>query len=308
MASTLTDQERQQRREQDRQRMLDAVAALTSSEGWQAWLSTRRRFHRYSFINQLLIVHQCPHATRVAGFRAWLKLGYCVRRGETALRIYAPVPPTKKEIEQWKADGADPDAKPRVRFRASPVFDRSQVDELADFPGGPAPLDPPIEPLIGDTLHWAHEPLCALGAEIGSTITFESVAGTAAGYYVLETKAIVIDPAASINAQIATLVHELAHALVRADHQPSDPVLDYASEELIVESVAYTVCGSLGLDSTGSSAPYIASWAQSADLAIIEATASLIDRLARRIENSALPHHPDQVAEISAASQETVAA
>jgi hypothetical protein len=32
---------------------------------------------------------QKPDATRVAGFKAWLALGYCVRRGEKALRIFA---------------------------------------------------------------------------------------------------------------------------------------------------------------------------------------------------------------------------
>jgi hypothetical protein len=32
---------------------------------------------------------QKPEATRVAGFKAWLAIGYCVRRGEKALRIFA---------------------------------------------------------------------------------------------------------------------------------------------------------------------------------------------------------------------------
>ena len=60
---------------------------LRSSEGWQQWLAARRHFHADSLANQLLIAMQKPEATRVAGFRAWLKLGYCVRKGETALGI-----------------------------------------------------------------------------------------------------------------------------------------------------------------------------------------------------------------------------
>jgi hypothetical protein len=32
--------------------------------------------------NQLLIAFQDPDANRVAGFRAWLALGYCVRKGK----------------------------------------------------------------------------------------------------------------------------------------------------------------------------------------------------------------------------------
>jgi antirestriction protein ArdC len=90
------------------------------------------------------------------------------------------------------------------------------------------------------------------------------------------------------NAQVKTLIHELAHALLRAEPSEADPVLEQAPEELVVESVAYTVCGALGLDSAGYSIPYLASWASEGDLDILERTAALIDRLARRIEGAAV--------------------
>ena len=63
-------------------------------------------------------------------------------------------------------------------------------------------------------------------------------------------------------------------------------MLAYAEEELVVESVAYTVCGSLGLDTSGYSIPYLASWSEIATLETIESVAHLIDRLARRIEDA----------------------
>lgn len=44
--------------------------------------------------------------------------------------------------------------------------------------------------------------------------------------------------------------------------------------------------GSIALDTIGESVPYLASWAQAAPLETIEATAKLIDRLARRIEDA----------------------
>jgi hypothetical protein len=67
----LSEADRAQRREADRQRSIQAVEALRSSSGWQEWLAARRHFHSYSLSNQLLIAMQCPQATRVAGFRAW---------------------------------------------------------------------------------------------------------------------------------------------------------------------------------------------------------------------------------------------
>ncbi|HEY7953228.1 MAG TPA: hypothetical protein VID70_09585 [Solirubrobacteraceae bacterium] len=56
-----------------------------------------------------------------------------------------------------------------------------------------------------------------------------------------------------------------------------------------MESVAFTVCGVLGVDTAGYSVPYLASWSESAGIAMIERMAALIDRVARRIEGAALP-------------------
>jgi hypothetical protein len=79
----LTDAEREERRERDRQRLHRATEQLLSSEGWRRWVRVRARngLSRYSVNNQLLIALQTGGtATFVAGFRAWLKLGYAVRR------------------------------------------------------------------------------------------------------------------------------------------------------------------------------------------------------------------------------------
>src|SRR3954452_9572073 len=105
--ATLTDEVRRARREADREKAREAVEALRSTDGWKRWLSCRRHFHRYSLATQLLIAFQKPDAARVAGFRAWLRLGYSVRRGERALRIWVPLPPSKRALEEWKASGED---------------------------------------------------------------------------------------------------------------------------------------------------------------------------------------------------------
>jgi hypothetical protein len=54
----LNGAERQARREADRQKAAEAVEALTTSEGWQAWLRLRRHVRRYSDNNQFLIALQ----------------------------------------------------------------------------------------------------------------------------------------------------------------------------------------------------------------------------------------------------------
>ncbi len=281
----LTDAQRAERRAADREYARQAIEALRSSEGWQRWLSTRARFHTYSATNQMLLAMQRPTAQYVAGFKRWLSLGYCVKKGETALRIWAPIPPSKKKLEAWRAAGADPDQRPRTFFTLSPVFADDQVAELPP-PAEPAPLHCPMRELEGEDLAPILPALIVLGAETGCEVRFEAIPGAARGYYAPDSKRIGVEAAMAGNQQAATLVHELAHALTRADRQDGDPELDYAAEELVAESVAFTVVRSLGVAADAKSIPYMASWAETAELDVIEQTAGLIDRLARRIEDA----------------------
>jgi hypothetical protein len=78
--------------------------------------------------------------------------------------------------------------------------------------------------------HFAHlfEPLCALGAEIGSRVDVETIPGAANGYYEPASRRIAVAAVSSsfsANAQVRTLVRELSHALVRVDRHDDDPQL-----------------------------------------------------------------------------------
>lgn len=281
----LTDEERTERRRGERELARQAVERLRSSDGWQAWLSTRRHFHTYSLRNQLLIAMTRPTATRVAGFRAWLQLGYAVNKGERAIRIWAPCPPSRKQLEHWRQSGADPASRPRTYFKLAPVFAQDQVQPLPP-PAEPAPLEPPHHQLDGEELAPIIPKLDELAAEIGCTVTEAPIAGSAHGYYEIDTGRIVIDNTLSANARAKTRCHELAHALIRRERQDGDPELDRAAEELVVESIAYTTIGALGISSAAYSIPYLASWAEHTELQILEQLAGLVDRHASRIENA----------------------
>jgi antirestriction protein ArdC len=284
----LTDEERAEKRAAERELIAEAVDGLRSSEGWQRWLRLRRHFHTYSFRNQILIAQQMPYATRVAGFRKWLDLGYAVRKAETGIRIYAPCPPAKPALARWRREGADPDAKPKTHFRMVSVFDRSQVDPLPDFPGGVVELDPPVEPIEGSNLARFLLPLQGFAGSIGYSFAIEPIRGAADGFCDRDTKRIVVRPVAddfSPNAQVSTTVHEDSHALLDADREDGAPKLTRGQEEVVVECVAFSVCSTLGLDTSASAVPYMASWGEGED---IERYGALIDRLASRIEDALL--------------------
>jgi len=284
----LTEAERAQQRARDRELTVRAVQQLRTSAGWQAWLRVRARtgLRRYSLGNQLLIALQDPDATRVAGFRAWLALGYCVRKGEHCrIRIWARCEPSRKKLQAWRDAGANPAERPKPFYRLEAVFDRAQVDPLPP-PATPAPLDPPIAAIDGDTLAWAIRELEAIATGLGVTVTFTTLPDGCDGAYAPRERRIAINRHNSVNQQVAALVHELAHALVRLNQQPDDPRMDYATEELAAESVAHIVCGFLGLDTAGNSIPYLASWAEDTPADAFERIAALVDRLARRLENN----------------------
>jgi hypothetical protein len=119
----LTDEERAERRRQDRERLQQAARELLSSDGWARWVKTRAMFHSYSAGNCMLLAaeaHQRGIAlTHVAGFRTWLRLSRRVRKGETALRILAPI--TVKDGPKLAGEETD---ERRVFFKTAFVFDR----------------------------------------------------------------------------------------------------------------------------------------------------------------------------------------
>lgn len=293
----LSEQEREERRARDRERMRLAIEQLRRSDAWIGWLRARRRLHRYSLTNTLLILSQKPDATHVAGFKTWLELGYVVRKGATKLWIWKPVPPSKHAMAAWRESGADPDNKPPTRFVLRPlVFDRSDVEPLEGRT--PAPLEPPVSAITGDDQLERVNDLVDFAGTLGHAVRLlEGMLPNGADALVNHQRREIQvagrdgrGHAVAANAKVCALIHELAHVLVHAERErlPDELRLSYAEEEMVVESVAFTVTAGIGLDTSANSVPYVASWAESASLELLEQRAGLIDGLARRIEVAVL--------------------
>ena len=274
-----TDAERAARRQADRDRLDQAARALLTSEGWQRWIKVRATngLSRYSLRNQWLIAVEC-HArgispTYVAGFRAFLALNRCVRKGEKAIKILAPV-----AVKQRNDDREETGEK-RIFFRTVPVFDVSQTDRL---PGTePVPLTPPAQPIEGDSHNDLIAPLQQLGRELGYRVEIRDLPDHGPGGWCDHKQKQIVIGTAPANGQIRTLVHELAHALGVGYEQ-------YGREqaEVLVDCVTYIVCSSVGLDVGGESIPYIAGWGEDGALDAIREYAQTIDTIARRIEDA----------------------
>ncbi len=271
----LSGEQRDERRRADRERLQHAAEQLLTSEGWQRWVRVRSRagLARLSISNQLLVALARPDATFVAGFKTWLGLGYCVRRGERAIAIMAPLP-----IKDRGQVNGEESGETRVLFKTVFVFDRQQVAPLPDREA--APLEPPSEPLTGDSHEHLRAPLGRFAATLGYTISFEPIAGATGGWCDAKTKRIVVDADAPANARVRILVHEIAHAL-------GVGYAEYgrARSEVIVDTVTYLACASAGLDVSGESIPYVAGWGEDGALEAVSEFALTIDRLARQLED-----------------------
>jgi hypothetical protein len=270
-AARYTKEEREAKRS-ERLALLDrAVEQLTSSDAWAAWLGVRRRFHAYSWRNQLMIAWQRPDTLAVRGLRQWSELGRRVRKGSAAIWILAPAP---YKTEERDAEG---NQLKKMYFKPVAVFAYEDTDQIED---GPVfQIEPPFADVEGDS----HEPqlrqlVTWLNGQ-GLTVLEDEVTDAAHGWF-LPPSTIGLAARLSPNAKLKTLVHESCHWLVR--QEPRKQGWDYAEEEVVVESAAYAVCATLGLETAAYSAGYVANWREQgpepADLV------AAVDALATRIE------------------------
>ena len=231
------------------------VAAIQTGEDFKRYLEVAAKFHTYSHNNVLLILGQCPHATRVAGYKTWQSLGRQVKKGEKAIYIFAPRP---YAIDTKNEDGEE-EQKLLLTFRAVPVFDISQTE------GTPLPTVE-AQPLTGDQGEAVYTRLVAYAERLGLTVTNvdPDTAGDDSksnyrGYYSPARLLIFVKQAAPAQ-MLKTLIHELAHYC--------DPELLQASKserETVAEATAFVVAAHQGLDTGTYSFPYIAGWAGQQD-------------------------------------------
>ena len=238
--SRLSDAVREQRRSAERERVKEAAEQLLTSEGWQRWVRARSMFRRYSAHNCMLIAldfhRRGIEPEPVAGFRTWLKLGRCVRKGERGIRIAARVTPKRSDpgAEALEREETEERNRRPVRFTTVAVFALSQTDPL---PGvEQLPLEPPCEPLTGDSHAHLLKPLAELATQLSYTVTFEEIPGATGGWCDARAKRIVVDSGQAVNGQVPTLVHELVHAL-GVDYQThSRP-----QAEVIVDTIVFSI-------------------------------------------------------------------
>jgi antirestriction protein ArdC len=224
----------------------EGVEQLHTVGKWEEFLAAQARFHRYSYLNTLLILSQRPDAQAVAGFVAWRALNRSVRRGERAIWIVAPL---RRRSRESRREGEEV-----IGFRRVGVFDVTQTegDALVEL----------CRPLEGADSGGAFHRLVAVAGSVGFEVKVATMPGGVFGDCTYATSSIRVSTAAAPAQAVKTLAHEIAHALL---HKGCE---NRALAELEAESTAFVVCRHLGLDTSDYSLGYVTRWAGGTDIAL----------------------------------------
>ena len=247
--------ERQQARERAQERaqaaldrLGEGVRAVYDSERWEAWLRSLSRFHDYSLGNTILIAMQMPTATQVASFRSWKRdFNRYVKKGERGIEILVPMLVRDRDED-------DPDAERRrlVGFRVGHVFDVSQTD------GEPLPT---LVDEVSSPFGRCEAVLDAVRAVSAYPVTFSLDLPEGTNGCFRRGESIAIRANMPEGQTVKTALHELAHSRLHDGDPMAEGMPDRAVREVQAESVAYAVSAALGLDTSGYSFGYVASWA-----------------------------------------------
>ncbi|RYD85032.1 MAG: DUF1738 domain-containing protein, partial [Verrucomicrobiaceae bacterium] len=220
-----------------------ALADLTTkldaghSDALQKYLRFMARFHRYSWLNVMLIMSQNAEATHVAGFCRWKDMGRWVRTGEKGIAILVPIQ-FRRPIDE-----TEDEVQVVTGFKTGYVFDVSQTE------GAELPTLNSVSGNPGLQLHALKD----LVREKGIRLDYADILGGAKG--ISCGGRIVLLCGMSEAEQFSTLVHELAHELLHKGERRE--LTDVRTRELEAEAVAYVVTTAVGLDNDSASVDYI---------------------------------------------------
>jgi len=290
--------------------LTEAVSGLVSSEDWRRALEFATHFRARSFNNVMLIHLQHakaytegrvpdPYPTYVAGYVAWKSLGRIAKPG--GYMIYAPVRArfaslTPADPDSWRRLGKYEKPSPGEAVRRRVVGMRhAYVWDVSLTEGDPIPEPPRPVLLEGEAPQGLWNGLAAQIEARGFTVRpvpHAEAIGGANGLTDFLAREVSVRTDMDAAAQVKTLAHELGHVLLHGPDNASvnrDAARHRGIAEVEAESIALMVGAAHGLDTSGYTIPYVASWASGVDgtspVEVVQATAERVRGAAVSILN-----------------------
>lgn len=265
----------------------EGVKNLFNDAAYRDYLTKMSQVYSYSLNNLLLIFAQKPDATIVGGMKMWNDTFHRrVNKGEKGIAILAPVEKTRwvtaKKVDEdgntiFDDNGEPIMEKKKVKyftFRVVYVFDVSQTD------GEPMPVVGVKE--LGGCVQNYDAIMSALVDISGLPVSYEKLDGGVKGYYSRDGR-IVLNEGMSETQTLKTMVHELAHSMLHNADVLEPGTKSRSSKEVEAESVAFTVCTYLGLDTSDYSFTYVGTWAGGLDTKVLMESMETIRKCAADI-------------------------
>ena len=274
-------------------KLKDGIQGIFESDKYTDYLKTMSKFHNYSTNNTLLIHMQHPGATAVAGFTSWqTKFGRSVKKGEKAIKIFAPAPfVIREEKEKRDPDTNQPvldengmpivevNEKRLARFKVANVFDVSQTQGK--------PLPTLAQDLSGNVEQYeAFMDACKAVSNL--PIVIEPIPDGADGRCIYGDRIAIREGMSQIQTVSAT-VHEMTHeklhdrTLVVGDGDEPEGRKDRRTQEVEAESISYAVCQYFGIETGDNSFGYVASWSKGKELKELNASLDTIRKTATEL-------------------------
>jgi len=270
--------EREDKLQSALQTLEQGIDSILSSEGFAAYLSTMARFYTYSPSNVALILTQAPEATRVAGYKCWQELGRQVRKGEKGIVVLVP---HKRRLSRDNQD-VDEHNEERITtehtvFTSVSGFGIGRVFDILQTDGDPLPEPPRPEVVDGasDTGMRLYADLLDY-LELHGVTTSRADTEPANGYYQPFNRHVGIGRHIDGDQATKTLTHEVAHMV--SGHLSG---VERRDAETVAESAAFVVLTHYGIDSSGYTFPYVATWAQ--DRTVLKRNLASVQQTSHRI-------------------------
>lgn len=202
---------------------------LRSLEWWS-------QFRNYSWNNSMLILMQKPDAIQVAGYRAWEKLGYHVKKGEHGIWIRGP----------WMRKEADPEtgevSERLVGYIPLAVFDISQC---AEWPEKQPPS--PYKPATDADWEFLYECFSRRMETLYNIPVKElSMGGLQGGATSGQT--IWVNANNELSVKTMTLIHECCHITARHHTKEARERWSLKDREMQVVAATFVLCRMLGAE------------------------------------------------------------
>lgn len=279
----------------------EGIKSVFNSENYKDYLTTMSKFHNYSLNNCILIYMQNPYATKVASFKAWSeKFERHVNKGEKGIKIIAPTP-YKKKIDVQKID---PNTKQPIKDNeGNPIFEQKEITmpafkavtvfDVSQTQGKPLPEI--IHSLTGKVTNYEFLK-DAIENSAPVPMKFEKLRSGLDGFFSPKEQAITINDSLSEPLTLCAMIHETAHSML---HNPntSHEKKSRDKEEIEAESVAYSVCKYLGIDTDENSFGYLAVWSKDKDVKELRESLEIINETSSKLINTIEDKYKEILAE-----------